>query len=101
MRQFTGRMKGTTDDTSAPGYIYANTSVTDTFDSDAFNEHFGLLSNEQLVIVRPHTGDDDAAMLEELKPKYIVMYDADPAFVRRVEVRPPFPSLFRHSCSLM
>lgn len=31
-------------------------------------------------------GDDDARALEELKPQWIVMYDPDVGFVRRVEV---------------
>ncbi|RKO94222.1 restriction endonuclease type II-like protein, partial [Blyttiomyces helicus] len=31
-------------------------------------------------------GDDDARGLEELRPKFIVMYDVDVGFVRRVEV---------------
>lgn len=32
-------------------------------------------------------GDDDARVLEDLRPEYIVMYDPDLGFVRRVEVR--------------
>ena len=38
------------------------------------------------MVIRPYKGDDDDQVLEELRPKYIVMYDADPGFIRRVEV---------------
>lgn len=58
----------------------------DHFSELDFADYFGLLSNEDLVIVRPYLDDEDDRMLEELRPKYIVMYDPDPAFVRRVEV---------------
>lgn len=60
--------------------------ATGEIDEKAFEEYFGLLENESLVIVRPLTGDDDDRMLEELRPKYIIMYDPSPAFVRRIEV---------------
>ncbi|GAA6044561.1 hypothetical protein JCM8097_006747, partial [Rhodosporidiobolus ruineniae] len=55
------------------------------FDATAFQEFFGLISNEDLVIVRPYLGDEDDRVLEELRPKYVVMYDPNPAFVRRIE----------------
>lgn len=58
----------------------------DVFAEVAFNEYFGLVSNEDLVIIRPYMDDDDDRVLEELRPKYIIVYDPDQAFVRRVEV---------------
>lgn len=80
------RAVDTTVDVVAPAYLNANEPSTEVFDEVAFSEYFGLLSNETLVIVRPHGGDDDDRMLEELRPKYVILYDPDPAFVRRMEV---------------
>lgn len=59
---------------------------TDLFSEVDFNNYFGIVANEDLVIVRPYSGDDDDKILEELRPKYVIMYDPDPAFVRRLEV---------------
>ncbi|GAA5943954.1 ssDNA endodeoxyribonuclease RAD1 [Sporobolomyces koalae] len=55
------------------------------FNSDAFEEFFGLISQEDLVVIRPYLGDEDDRVLEELRPKYVVMFDPNPAFVRRIE----------------
>lgn len=46
-----------------------------------------MLEPEEVVIVRPYGGDDDELVLAELRPRFVVMYDPDPAFVRRIEVR--------------
>lgn len=56
------------------------------FDPLAFDEYFGLLETEQTVIIRAFAGDEDDRILEELRPKYVIIYDPDPAFVRRLEV---------------
>jgi hypothetical protein len=61
-------------------------TVTDVFDEDAYDSYFGLIAPEETVIVRPYGGDDDDMVLQELRPRFVVMYDPDPAFVRRVEV---------------
>jgi DNA excision repair protein ERCC-4 len=58
----------------------------DDFDPIAFNEYFGLLQTEQTVIIRAYAGDEDDRVLEELRPKYVIIYDPEPAFVRRLEV---------------
>lgn len=58
----------------------------DIFSEADFNNYFGIVSNEDLVIVRPYSDDDDDKILEEIRPKYVVMYDPDPSFVRRLEV---------------
>ena len=49
-------------------------------------ESYTLLEMKDLVIVHPYDGDKDDMVLEETKPRYIVMYEPDPAFIRRVEV---------------
>lgn len=69
----------------------------DVFSEDTFNSYFGLISNEDLVIIRPSMDDDDDRVLEELRPKYIIVYDPDQGFVRRVEVS-PFSCYFSMKC---
>jgi len=59
----------------------------DNFSPIGFEDYFGLLAPEDVVVVRSYSEDDDDKILEELRPRYIVMYDPDPAFVRRIEVR--------------
>ncbi|GAA5948325.1 hypothetical protein JCM10213_000091 [Rhodosporidiobolus nylandii] len=63
----------------------ADNAAEEQFNETAFKEFFGLISNEDLVIIRPYLGDEDDRVLEELRPKYVVMYDPNPAFVRRIE----------------
>lgn len=82
-------MEATSTDIAAPSYVNMTEHVTESFDPVDFDTYFGLLANETLVIIRPYTGDDDDKVLEELRPKYVVMYDPDPAFVRRIEVSSP------------
>ncbi|KAK4048124.1 DNA repair protein RAD16 [Microbotryomycetes sp. JL201] len=65
--------------------IYAIQHNEDMFDETEFQDFFGIVSNEDLVIIRPYSDDDDDRMLEEIRPKYVIMYDPDPSFVRRLE----------------
>lgn len=51
------------------------------------HDHYRLCDPRQLVVVHPYKGDKDDKILEELKPRYVIMYTPDPAFVRRVEAR--------------
>ncbi|KAJ9122541.1 hypothetical protein QFC22_001970 [Naganishia vaughanmartiniae] len=64
----------------------AQETVTDVIDDQDYDEFYGLLEPEEVVIVRPYGGDDDELVLAELRPRFVVMYDPDPAFVRRIEV---------------
>jgi DNA excision repair protein ERCC-4 len=70
----------------------AQETLTDAFDDQDYDEFYGLLEPEEVVIVRPYGGDDDELVLSELRPRFVVMYDPDPAFVRRIEVRNQFSS---------
>ncbi|KAK4699648.1 DNA excision repair protein ERCC-4, partial [Phenoliferia sp. Uapishka_3] len=79
-------MDATTADASAPAYMLPDDQPATVFSEIAFNEFFGLLANEDLVIIRPYMGDEDDRVLEEIRPKYVIMYDPNPAFVRRIEV---------------
>lgn len=47
---------------------------------------YELYEMKDLVLVHPYNGDMDDQLLTETKPRYIVMYEPDPAFIRRVEV---------------
>ncbi|KAI0019119.1 DNA repair protein [Xylariomycetidae sp. FL0641] len=49
-------------------------------------DYFQLYEPQDLVVVHPYEGDQDEHLLEEVRPRYIVMYEPDAAFIRRVEV---------------
>ena len=53
---------------------------------DDMENYFELFEMNDLIIIHPFEGDMDEHVLEELKPRYIVMYEPDAAFIRRVEV---------------
>ncbi|KAJ3123807.1 hypothetical protein HK100_011478 [Physocladia obscura] len=68
-------------------------------DMDDYNANFGVVDMPASIIIRPYAtsilsptggymmnGDDDSVMLEKLQPSTVVMYDVDPAFIRRLEV---------------
>jgi DNA excision repair protein ERCC-4 len=49
-------------------------------------DYFELYQMQDLVVVHAYDGDQDEHVLEEVKPRYIVMYEPDASFIRRVEV---------------
>jgi hypothetical protein len=51
-----------------------------------FDRHYGIIPQEELVIIRSYSDDSDDIMLSELKPRYIVMYEPSQEFIRRIEV---------------
>ena len=53
---------------------------------DDIEDHFKLHEMRDLVVVHPYDGDMDEHLLEELRPRYVIMYEPDAAFIRRVEV---------------
>lgn len=55
--------------------------------SAEFDAHYGLLFPPQTVLVRAYSDDTDDRMLDEMKPRFIVMFEPCMEFVRRVEVR--------------
>lgn len=59
------------------------------FDPVAFDEYFGLCAVDQVVIIRAYAGDEDDKVLEELRPRYVILYDPDPSYIRRIEVSFP------------
>jgi DNA excision repair protein ERCC-4 len=52
-----------------------------------FHSEYGLLAPEDAVIIRPYGGEDDDILLQELRPRFVVMYEPNLAFIRRLEVR--------------
>ena len=53
---------------------------------DDMEDYFELYEMKDLIVVHPYDGDMDEHVLEEVKPRYVVMYEPDAAFIRRVEV---------------
>lgn len=51
-----------------------------------FASEYGLLAPEVSVIIRPYGGEDDDILLQELRPRFVVMYEPNLAFIRRLEV---------------
>lgn len=51
-----------------------------------FDAHYGLLSPAQTLLIRAYSDDTDDRMLDEIKPRFIVMFEPCMEFVRRVEV---------------
>ncbi|UNI24362.1 DNA repair protein RAD16 [Purpureocillium takamizusanense] len=50
------------------------------------DDYFQLYDMQDLVVVHAYDGDQDEHVLEEVKPRYLVMYEPDASFIRRVEV---------------
>jgi DNA excision repair protein ERCC-4 len=53
---------------------------------DDMEDYFQLYDMQDLVVIHAYDGDMDEHVLEEIKPRYIIMYEPDTSFVRRVEV---------------
>lgn len=51
-----------------------------------FDAHYGLLAPQQTILVRPYSDDADDRMLQELQPRFIVMFEPNLEFIRRIEV---------------
>ncbi|KAG8881170.1 hypothetical protein FRB98_004521 [Tulasnella sp. 332] len=51
-----------------------------------FDDHYGLLTPEQVVVVRSYGDDGDDQVLSELRPRFIIMFDPNQDFIRRIEV---------------
>ncbi|KAK3363535.1 hypothetical protein B0T25DRAFT_46715 [Lasiosphaeria hispida] len=49
-------------------------------------DYYEMYDMQDLVVTHAYDGDQDEHVLEEVKPKYIIMYEPDASFIRRVEV---------------
>ena len=54
--------------------------------ADTGEDYFELYEPDDELIVHPFDGDQDDQLLEEVRPKYIIMYSPIADFIRRVEV---------------
>jgi len=65
----------------------AQQKTTDIIDDplDNMNDFYQLFEMQDLVVVHAYDGDQDEHVLEEVKPRYIIMYEPDASFIR-VEV---------------
>lgn len=50
------------------------------------DDFYRLYDMQDLVVIHAYENDADEHILEEVKPKYIIMYEPDASFIRRVEV---------------
>ncbi|RJE19189.1 DNA repair protein [Aspergillus sclerotialis] len=55
-------------------------------DLEEMEDFYELYDMGDLIMIHPYDGDMDEHILEEVRPRYIIMYEPDPAFIRRVEV---------------
>lgn len=69
--------------TEAEGTLKEEIIIDDFEEMDGFYELYDM---DDLVMIHPFDGDMDEHILEEVRPRYIIMYEPDPAFIRRVEV---------------
>lgn len=53
---------------------------------DNMEDYFELYEMNDLLVIHPYDGDMDEHVLEETRPRYIIMYEPDAAFIRRIEV---------------
>ena len=56
-------------------------------EGDAQFQDYGVIQPEQLIVVRAYGDDSDDMLLSELRPRWVVMYDPNQDFLRRIEVR--------------
>ena len=49
-------------------------------------DYFEVFEMSDLVVVHPYDGDMDEQILEEIRPRHIIMYEPDMTFIRRIEV---------------
>ena len=54
---------------------------------DDFDTEYGMLAPEQTIIVRAYSDDSDDTVLAEIQPRFVIMYEPNLDFVRRLEVR--------------
>lgn len=53
---------------------------------ERMEDFYELYELQDLITIHPYDGDMDEHVLEEVRPRYIIMYEPDAAFIRRVEV---------------
>ncbi|WVQ73869.1 hypothetical protein IAR50_003450 [Cryptococcus sp. DSM 104548] len=78
-----------------PGTLPQDPSISSNLSADPsiyglmpenFEEEYGLIAPEDAVVIRPYGGEDDDILLQELRPRFVVLYEPNLAFIRRLEV---------------
>ncbi|KAG0001137.1 hypothetical protein BGZ79_005051 [Entomortierella chlamydospora] len=72
----------TQDDPASTAFVYDQ----ELEEVDDFTDYFGLVESSNLVVIHSYNGESDSRLLENVKPRFIIMYDPDPTFVRCIEV---------------
>ncbi|KAF9169504.1 hypothetical protein BGX20_010237 [Mortierella sp. AD010] len=75
-------INSTQDDPASTAFVYDQ----DLEEIDDFTDYFGLVEPSNLVVIHSYNGESDSRLLENVKPRFIIMYDPDPTFVRCIEV---------------
>ena len=57
-----------------------------TEDAADIDTDYGLLEPEQIITFRAYSDDGDDQLLEDLSPRFIIMYEPNLEFIRRIEV---------------
>ncbi|KAF2098144.1 DNA repair endonuclease XPF [Rhizodiscina lignyota] len=50
------------------------------------DDYYELYDMNDLLLIHPYDGDMNEHLLEEVKPRYVIMYEPDVTFVRQLEV---------------
>ncbi|KAH3672908.1 hypothetical protein WICMUC_003995 [Wickerhamomyces mucosus] len=53
---------------------------------DIIIDNYEFIEKENQIIIESYNSDTDDSVLQELSPSFIIMYDADLSFIRRVEI---------------
>ncbi|KAF3916020.1 hypothetical protein AA313_de0200891 [Arthrobotrys entomopaga] len=54
--------------------------------SDYSEREFKMHDVDEAIVIHPYGTDSDDSLLEELKPRNVIMYNPNAAFIRRIEV---------------
>ncbi|EPQ51671.1 hypothetical protein GLOTRDRAFT_117975 [Gloeophyllum trabeum ATCC 11539] len=71
---------------AAPSQRRAEKRGADGVVGEKFDSVYGLLAPQQTIVVRAYSDDTDDMMLAEIQPRFIVMFEPNQDFVRRIEV---------------
>lgn len=96
-RQNTGAVQVTEEQSAQVAALLAGVQPTEgeqnlkpEIGADSFEnmeDYYEFYEMNDLIVVHPYDGDMDERLLDELRPRYVIMYEPDPAFIRRMEVR--------------
>jgi DNA excision repair protein ERCC-4 len=51
-----------------------------------FDDTYGIIDPGHSVVVRTYSDDSDDQLLSEIQPRYIIMFEPNLDFIRRIEV---------------